>query len=703
MDFKSTDDLINLPVSNAYTQFKKDEEELAKLIAFEKLCKLSYKYFKVKAPKFLKDMLDDPIYLSELKASSDEVFSLTITSLFVPMLFLLPLILFLDISTSLLILFGIPLFISYNVLTYPPLYADIIRIKAGNETVDIVLYMVIYLSLNPVFEKAIQFTASNCHGPLGKDFKKIMWDVEMGKYTTIKEAVGQYSKKWTIWNDEFVTSIVTLQMTELQPSQKRRQEILEEALDRTLRGTYAKMKNYAYELKIPSAMLLSFGIIFPLMGLIMFPMISIFLTESVNPIYLGVGYVIVLPYLLWWYLKRLISKRPSAFSHSEKSGGVEPNKYITIPQLNLQLPITPIAILLGLIFVLPGVFYFANLAFDYNYYHDSNRFPILSEREEEWKDYCLRSYGSSVILGTIFQAMFCIWGITIAIAFYCYFRSKEKYELEEFIRKTEADFEVGLFELQTALTQNIPIELAIPNVLDKYERMNKSNSPMYLFFDKIYGLLTQLGMTFNQALFDEEFGVLKDFKSPLIQNIMNIVATALSKGPLVVSNAARNIVNCLKRTKEIETMINDLLEDIISNLKTQTTFIAPLISGIVASIGVLVVQLLQAISFTLSEVEKNFGFGTDVGASSSSMMELIKLQEVMPPTLMELIVGLYLIECVVIMCIFLVGVQKGFDEVSRDYYISRNLIIAVIFYSIVFFAMIMVFQPIIINVTGTVT
>ncbi len=692
-------DSTRLPSSISYKRFKEEEKELFKLNIFEKLCKFSYKFLKTKIPKFIKNILDNPIYMSSLKVNPNEIFSLLISSFSASFLLLLPLLFILEFPTNILLILGFPAFIAYNILTYPLLYSDMIRIKAGNETVDIILYMVIYLSLSPVFEKAVQFAAINCYGPLGKDFKKVMWDVEMGNYTTVKGAIGVYSKKWTIWNDEFVTSLITLQTVGITSSQERRREILEESLDRTLSSNYKKMKEYARNLKIPSTMLLSFGIMLPLMGLIMFPLVSIFLTQSVNPLYLGVGYVIVLPAFLWWYLNRLISRRPSAFSHSEKSGGVKPNEYIDLPKLKLKIPIKLTAILIGLIITLPGIVYCTGLYFDYSYYH--TMYPP-DEIKEEWKNYCLSRYGADVILGDIFQVMFVVWGIAVAVIFYCYFRSRKKYELEELIRKTEEDFEVGLFELQSALMQDVPIELAIPNVLEKYERMNKKSAPMYVFFDKIYTSITQLSMTFKQALFNKKTGVLREFPSLLIKNIMKIISSALSKGPIIISNAARNIVNCLKRTREIENMIKDLLEDTISNLKTQTTFIAPLISGIVASVGILLVQLLQSISVALTKVEKMYSFGTNVGESTLSTLSLIKLEEVMPPTILELIVGIYLIECVIIMCIFLVGVQHGFDEVSRDYTIARNLIIAVVFFSIIFFIMVLIFQPIIVKVSGVV-
>jgi len=689
-------DQNSLPKSEYYKRFEKVEIEFFRLNWYESFCKFANKYVKLKSPKFLRKIWDDAIFMSGLKTNSDEVFSLLIFSIFVSFLFLFPFAIFLEFPTNILILLGIPVFIGYNVYSYPNFYSDIIRIKAGNEMVDIILYMVIYLSLNPVFEKAVEFAAMNCYGPIGEDYKKIIWDVDMGKYISIKEAIGAHTRKWTIWNEEFVTSLITLQMVGMTSSEKRKHELLEEALDRTLRNTYTKMEEYAIALKMPSMMLMSFGIILPLMGLIMFPIISIFLTDSVNPLYIIIGYTIILPFLLWWYLYRLVSRRPSAFSHSSKTGGIKPAKYIYIRKYNLKLPIKITAILIGTILIIPGLLYIGQIIFDhhfiYSYYDGANA-------DDQWKEYCLERYGSDHILWDLLSAMFIVWGIGSAVIIYTYFTSKDRYQLEEYIRKTEANMIDGLFELQNPLAQNVPIEIALPKVLNKYDRMNRKKTPVYDFFSKIFNSISRLSMTFRSSLFDERYGLMKDYPSSTIKNVMSIIADSLTKGPLIVAGAIKNIIRSMKKTEKIEARIKYLLEDVVTNLKTQTTFIAPLMGGISAATGVLIVQLLQSIAFALSKVEKIYSVG-GAGSAMFQGLDIIHLEGVMPPTVMELTIGIYLIEVVVIMCIFIVGIDRGFDEVCRNYTISRNLTIALTFFSVIMIIMVMIFQPIVLQISS---
>ena len=350
------------PPSRYFEEFVKAEK--VKLSSFEKLCKKSYKILKIPCPSFLKEKLKDPIFLSGLKVDPDEIFSLTISS-FILSFFVFFGLSFLDFpSAAILLIF--PPFIAYNVFSYPIFHSEVIRIRAGNETISIILYIVTYLSLNPVYEKAIEFAASRCHGPLGNDLKKVVWDIKSGRFPNVKDALATYSRKWTLWNEEFVNSLIMLQLIEMQSSQEGRNEILSTATERLMVSTSSKMEDYAFKLRMPSTLLLMFGITLPLMGLVMFPMISIFLTHTINPLYIGIGYTVFLPFFMWWFLNRMISKRPATYSHSEKLEEVAPKKYLEIRRFGIKIPIIPVAFFLGFLIAIPGILYYIEL---YSYYH----------------------------------------------------------------------------------------------------------------------------------------------------------------------------------------------------------------------------------------------------------------------------------------------------------------------------------------------
>ncbi|MDI6807231.1 MAG: hypothetical protein QMD14_05520, partial [Candidatus Aenigmarchaeota archaeon] len=87
-------------------------------------------------------------------------------------------------------------------------------------------------------------------------------------------------------------------------------------------------------------------------------------------------------------------------------------------------------------------------------------------------------YSPEFIMNDTFRAMFIIWGASFTIIFATYFRTKDPYKFDQFLRKLERDFEYGLFELQSALQYNVPVETAILKVAKQYERLGKKDSPI---------------------------------------------------------------------------------------------------------------------------------------------------------------------------------------------------------------------------------
>ncbi|RLI75163.1 hypothetical protein DRP04_13780, partial [Archaeoglobales archaeon] len=668
------------------------EREALKLSFFEKMCKFSRR-LKLRCPSFIRKKLHDAIFLTELKVTEDEVFSFAVLS-FLVSLFPFLLIALMDFpSTAIFLIF--PPFIAYNVLTYPLFYSEVIRIRAGNETVGIILYMVTYLSLNPVYDLAVAFAASRCHGPLGRDFKKVVWEVKAGKYPTMREALAAYTKKWNLWNEDFVKALSILQLVELQPTQQERNEVLRTATEKIMRSTYIKMEKYAFGLKTPSLLLMLFGIMLPLMILVMFPIISIFLAARINPIYLAIGFDVLLPFFIWWFLYKMISKRPATYSHSEKIEEVLPRKHLKIGKL--KIPIIPVALLIGLLIASPGIYYYLQLYAYYRIIH--SKYP-KGVAEDKWAEFCLSRYEPDQMLRDTFHAMFCIWGISAGIIFATYFRTKGPYQYDLYIRKLEKDFQDGLFELQAALKQNIPLETAVVKVVEEFERLNKGNSPIALFFKELHKKLTRSITTLEDVLFGRE-GLVTDLPSSLIKNIMEIVVGALRRGPIIASEIIRNIVSYLSRIREIEHLINKSLVEVVSNLKMQAQFITPFISAIIASSAVIIIQLLQAIARAIQRIESIFNIGTNVGGIlSNAFQTLFQIKRVMPPTVMQLIVGVYSVEVILITAIFLTGIARGFNKVYRDYYIWRFLLTSTFLFSLLFFGMVVTFQGLVLKQMG---
>jgi len=294
--------------------------------------------------------------------------------------------------------------------------------------------------------------------------------------------------------------------------------------------------------------------------------------------------------------------------------------------------------------------------------------------------------------------MFIVWGLSAFIILNRYLRSYKAKKLEDFIREMEKQFQVGLFQLGSSLGNNLPVENSIIEVLSKYRDMDMENTPIYMFFKKILKNIQMFSMSFGTAVFHKVYGVINMYPSSVIKDVMKVLSVSLDKGPQITSRVAKSIASYLEKIDEIEEMIRDILDEVISSLKMHTSFISPFICGVVTSMSILIVQVLQQISVSLQKLESILNIGGVVSGLSqglSTSLSLIKLEEVLPPTVLQLIVGVYLVEIVVIISSFLNGIENGFDKVSEDITVSKNLLKATIFYSIVTFIMIIFFQPLI--------
>src|SRR3989344_1537978 len=145
----------------------------------------------------------------------------------------------------------------------PDFMANTWRMKASNQMVQSVFYIVTYMRHTSNLERAIEFAADHLEPPLSLDFRKILWDVETEKYSAIRASAEAYLLVWKEWDAEFVESFHLIESSLFESSEERRLALLDKALDVILTGTYETMLHYAHSLKSPITMLHMLGIILP--------------------------------------------------------------------------------------------------------------------------------------------------------------------------------------------------------------------------------------------------------------------------------------------------------------------------------------------------------------------------------------------------------------------------------------------------------
>src|SRR3989344_3632996 len=354
----------------------------------------------------------------------------------------------------------------------PDLMANTWRMKTSNQMVQSIFYLVTYMRHTPNLERAVEFAADHLEQPLSLDFRKILWDVETQKYSTIRDSANAYLNQWKEWDREFVESFHLVESSLFEPSEERRLTLLDKALDVILNGTYENMLHYAHELKSPMTMLHMLGVILPILGLVILPLVVSFLSSGTNPmvtiLYISVLYNFSLPIIVYYLGRNILSKRPAGYGATDigEKPGLKRFKNVNIPLgKKLSFSINPfyfsamVLIVTLLIGISPLIMHSLNIA-DFSFDQGDNLkmlgYVCPPDRgincEENEK---LGPYG----VGASILSLVLIAGIGCSFGLYYSLRSKNVIKIREKTRELEEEFSSALFQLGNRLGDGLPAEI----------------------------------------------------------------------------------------------------------------------------------------------------------------------------------------------------------------------------------------------------
>src|SRR3989344_7251852 len=243
--------------SREYDEFKR-ELYPARYTWYEQACNFSERILKLKRDPKKTIRLQKDLVITHLQVTPAGVASFSIIgslavmfggvalSLVIPFVLGLEPLLFLAIFCLFAGLLLIP-----ALQKIPTFMANTWRIKASNQMVQSIFYIVTYMRHTSNLERAIEFAADHLEAPLSLDFRKILWDVETEQYSTIRASAEAYLLVWKEWDAEFVESFHLIESSLFESSEERRLALLDKALDVILTGTYENMLHYAHDLKSP--------------------------------------------------------------------------------------------------------------------------------------------------------------------------------------------------------------------------------------------------------------------------------------------------------------------------------------------------------------------------------------------------------------------------------------------------------------------
>ncbi len=667
-------DLSDVDVSDAsrdYLEFKK--EMMPSLSKYEKYCQVLGNAIKLKLTEKDEKRISHQLNIAHLDLTPSQ----TVTFAFIATLAIFFIGVFLTLGVYYLS-GGFPwlflflvliacLFAFYYFYSLPFRLAHKWRLKASSQMVPAILYVVVYMRHTSNLERAIAFAAKHLEPPLSLDFKKVFWDVETGNHTTIKESLDAYLETWRDYSVEFIESFHLIESSLYEPSESRRILILEKALEVILDGVYEKMLKYSHSVRSPLTNIYMLGIVLPTLGLAILPLASALLSGLVKWYHVFLLFNVLIPFFVFYLTNEIMLKRPGGYGETNiLENNPDYEKYKSKKPYLIAFAICLPFILLGL---LPLIFQFTGfpelvgLQKDYTF----GQLGISFLSETKLFDFQSLDGGTVGPFGPLALVLSLLIPFGIALFFYISFklRTKELIKAREASKELEREFTGSLFQLGNRLGDGMPAELAFGRVAESSRGLKTED-----FFKIVNWNIQQQGMSLEDALFDRRRGAIIYYPSQLISTSMRILVESVKKGLGVAARSLMSISEYVKNIHKINERLRDLLAEVSSDMKSNATFLAPLLAGVV-------VGLTGMITLILTKLQLLYQLQGEMAVSGvanlSSIITLFDVKQMIPPYYLQIAIGLYIIQIIFILTNTLVTVDSGEDRLKSTNEVGKNL------------------------------
>jgi len=664
--------------STEYAKFKQDM--LPELSKYEKWARGLGNFIKIKVSTKDEIRLGKQLKAGHLDVSASEVVGLALIS------FLLTFFIGIIVSVSIWMINdyqGFPgiflflmlissVFLFYYFYSMPGRLAIKWRLKAGSQMVPAILYTVIYMKHTSNLERAISFVSEQIQAPLSLDFRKVLWDVETGKYSSIKDSLDDYLDSWRETSMEFVESFHLIESSLYEPDEGRRIEILERALRVILDGVHEKMLKYTHTIKAPLTNIYMLGIVLPTLALALLPLASTLLNGLIRWSHVFVLFNLIIPFLVFYLTLQVMLKRPGGYG---EAGLLERNplyyKYKSKKPYWKAFFICFPFFLLGLVPLLMG-------------YTPVPEW-IGIESDYSLESLGLSSFGKGGLFGfvedggsvvgpfgffSLLLSLFIPFSVAMFFALSFSMRTKELIKARDSTKGLEKEFNSSLFTLGNRLGDGIPAEIAFGKVAES-TRGQKTEK----FFQIVNTNIQSMGMSLEDAIFNSQRGALVYYPSNLIATSMRILIQSVKKGVKVAAQSLMSISEYVGNIQKINQRLRDLLADVVSDMKSNMTFLAPLLAGIVVGLASMITGILGNLEI-LSQLTG------DSSIAGFAIPELFRQVDMIPPYFMQIAIGFYLVQIIFILTGTLTTIDSGEDRLKRTHEIGKNLVRGMLLYLI---------------------
>lgn len=680
----NTSDIGGSNYSQDYKGFREESSSELNRSRYEKMCKNAGKFVKLKVSEKDKKSVEKFIEIAHLDIEPWQAVSLSILSFLGIFLFGL----FLSLAVAMingglenfptmlfiLIVFA-GIFLFYFMSGYPERIANRWRLKASSQMVPAILYVVVYMRHTPNLEKAIEFASEHLDYPLSLDFKKVFYDVAIGKFSSIKESLDNYLERWRDYSTEFIEAFHLIESSLFEPDNSRRISTLEKSLQVVLDGVYDKMLKFTHSVKAPLTNVYMLAIMLPILGIALIPLASAMLGGMIKTIHIIVLYNLLIPFVSFFMMDKIMLLRPGGYGETnllEKNPlyGQFKNKGPFFAAALIAVPLILIG-LTPLLFQSQGFTGALGLENDYSFADLGIRVPALEGLMIfDFKD-TENGLAGPFGAGALFLGLLVPLGIALFFSMAYKDRTINLIKERKKTKQLENEFNNSLFQLGNRLGNGVPPELVFGKVSQSSEGLITGE-----FFRRVHYNISHLGMSVEKSIFDKKRGALIHYPSNLIATSMRILVEASKKGLKIAAISLMSISEYVKNLQKITIRLKDLLAEISAEMKSNMTFLAPLLSGIVVGLALMITSIVNKLDLAALSGENIEGLGSGLG----NVPEIFQIADMIPPYWLQIAIGIYLIQMVFILTRTLVTIDSGEDKLTTVYQTGLNLRKGMMFY-----------------------
>jgi hypothetical protein len=503
-----------------------------------------------------------------------------------------------------------------------------------------ILSMSNFISMNSSIEYAFLETTKQIRGLLKKEFEEIGQKLQRKVKASLADIFEEYIPAWNSINPVFVKSLRLLQTAGMAHDQDR-EIILKETIETLMLNFTTLGKRSAEELSEKAKGLISFGVLLPVTSLMLLPLLSVFLSDLIKPGMMIFMYNVLFPTVLLLMALDFANKRIQVDT-------------ITLEEAKefKKMPMWIYLVCLALIvfFAIPGLNHLMTIDMS-----------TVASAEKEYQ--------------TI--AVFSVWLMTLGIVaaiyiFTSYYIWMHK-GLWNDVKETEDDLPHMLQIFSTMLSLGVTIENILPGIAKDYKEEGFSRHPVV----RIFTVITRKIMTSKENM----EGLIRHTLSAIcpsikFQNILNQIvsfAKISQESAVKVTKLIREQVIAIYK---LDDYMKTMLAETVGLINITITMLMPLLCAVAVIMSLVIVKSLNYITAQLASIQTAFG-GADI-----STLQLVDITKIIAPTFLEIIVGIYFIEMLLVLSLFATKIKIGNDKFQLAKTINSNIMGYLIFSAI---------------------